>query len=190
MADPSNAINVPEGTTITFGSWVCTANGSGGFTSRLITPDEPKILAQRQLAETHNELGEKPSARILLAHTLERAGYDSAPIREGESIEPDVTPNSENFQFSETLRKYLAYLKSIKCPRVHNFELLDGVDRVSRSIVGCIKLAKSALGQPKTQKNLEDWNPRRAQAGDMFSGIDQVDSALSNCINLAEDTLQ
>ena len=114
----------------------------------------------------------------------------STPTRTHELTESDTNSDPENLHFSKNLGKYVTYLKSIKHPKVVNSELLDGVDRVSRSIVGCIKLAKSALGQPKTQKNLEDRNPRCARAGDMFSGIDQVDSALSNCINLAEDTLQ
>ena len=79
----------------------------------------------------------------------EGAGNDPTPTHLGESTEPDVTPDSKNFQFSETFGKYVAYLKSIKRPRVVNSELLDGVDRVSRSIEGYIKLAKSALDQTK-----------------------------------------
>jgi len=35
----------------------------------------------------------------------------------------------------------VAYLMSIKCLNVVNSKLLDGVDLVSRSIEGCIKLA-------------------------------------------------
>ena len=84
----------------------------------------------------------------------------------------------------------MAYLKSIKRPKVVNSELLDGVDRVSRSIEGCIKLAESTLGSSKTQQNSKTSNPHLKQMGDMFSGIDRVDSSLIDYINMAESTLQ
>ena len=38
MGGSSDANNVPEGTTLVFGSWSCMADGSGGFSSHLITP--------------------------------------------------------------------------------------------------------------------------------------------------------
>ena len=129
--DSDNANNVPKGTTINFGSWVCTVNGSGGYTSHLTTPEEPRIPTDRQLVDAHAKLSEKPSTRVLLVHDSESAGNVPAP----------------------TLGKYVAYLKSLKRPRVTNPELLDGVDRVSRSIEGSIKLAESALGQTKTDQN-------------------------------------
>ena len=82
----------------------------------------------------------------------------------------------------------MAYLKSTKRPKVINSELLDGVDRVSRSIEGCIKLAESVLSLTKTQQNPETSNIRRDRIGDMLSGIDRVDSTLIECINMAEKT--
>ena len=82
----------------------------------------------------------------------------------------------------------MAYLKSTKRPEVINSELLDGVDRVSRSIEGCIKLAESVLSLTKTQQNPETSNVRRDRIGDMLSGIDRVDSTLIECINMAEKT--
>ena len=42
MAESSDANNVPEGTTLVFGSWACMADGSGGFSSHLVTPNSPK----------------------------------------------------------------------------------------------------------------------------------------------------
>ena len=82
----------------------------------------------------------------------------------------------------------MAYLKSIKRPKIVYSELLDRVDRVSRSIEGCIKLAESAHGPSKAQQNLETLNIE--WSGDMFSGIDRVNSTLIDCINMAESTLQ
>jgi hypothetical protein len=32
-----------EGTTFTFASWVCNANGSGGFNSHLVNPSELEV---------------------------------------------------------------------------------------------------------------------------------------------------
>ena len=74
----------------------------------------------------------------------------------------------------------MTYLKSIKRPRINNSELLDGVDRVLRSIEGCIKLAESTLGSSKVQQNLEALNPPQERSGDMLSGIDRVDSKLAD----------
>jgi len=89
-----------------------------------------------------------------------------------------------------TLGKYVAYLKSIKCPRVNNFELLDGVDRVSLTIAGCIEFAESALWQSTTYQTPEDPNPRRVWTGDIFSGVDQVNSSLADCVKMTKYTLQ
>jgi hypothetical protein len=128
MAESSNADNVPEGTTFIFGSWACTADGSDGFTGCLIAPKELKTYTDDQLPDLSAELDKKPSTQASPASNAKSAGYVPTPTRIGESAEPDVSPDSENFQFSETLRKYAAYLKLIKCPRVNNSELLDGVD--------------------------------------------------------------
>ena len=114
----------------------------------------------------------------------------STPTRIHELAEFDTNPDSENLHFSETLIKYVAYLKSIKRPRIVNSELLDGVDRVSRSIEGFIKLAESALNSSKTQQNPETLNPPQERSGNMLSGIDRVDSKLIDCIKMAESTLQ
>ena len=43
---------ISAGTTFVFGSWVCTADGSGGFSSHLIDTTIMKTLQQEQLSET------------------------------------------------------------------------------------------------------------------------------------------
>ena len=60
MAGSSNANNVPEGTTLIFGSWACTVDGLGGFSSHLITPKTPESKFDDQSAKTSSivELGE------------------------------------------------------------------------------------------------------------------------------------
>ena len=101
------------------------------------------------------------------------AGNVSTPTRTHESAEFDANSDSVNPHFSKTLRKYVTYLKSIKRPKIVNTELLDGVDRVSRSIEGCIKLAESALGSSNIQQNPKTLNPPQGWSGDMLSGIDR-----------------
>ena len=113
----------------------------------------------------------------------------STPTRLFGLVEFDTNSDSEKPHFSETLGKYVTYLKSIKRPKINNSELVDGVDRVSRSIEGCIKLAESALGQTKTDQNPENSNPQHDQMGDIFSGLDRIDSTIIDCINIEEDTL-
>ena len=121
---------------------------------------------------------------------LESVENTSTPTRRHESAEFDANSDFENFQFSETLGKYVAYQKSIERPKIVNSELLDGVDRISRSIEGCIMLAESALGSSKSEQSPKTSNQRCPRMGNMFSGIDRVDSTLINCINMAENTLQ
>jgi hypothetical protein len=114
----------------------------------------------------------------------------STPTQILELAESDTNSDPENLQFSETLGKYLTYLKSIKRPKIDNSELLDGVDRVSRSREGCIKLAESTLDSSKTQQNPEALKPPQERSGDILSGVDRVDSTLIDCIKMAEGTLQ
>ena len=84
--------------------------------------------------------------RVLLELSSDNAENVSTLTQTLESVEFGVNSDSENLHFSKILRKYVDYLKSIKRPKIVNSELLDGVNRVSRSIEGCIKLAESALG--------------------------------------------
>ena len=112
------------------------------------------------------------------------------PTRILGSVGFDTNSDSEKPHFSETLEKFVTCLKSIKCPKIINNELLDGVDQASRSIEGCIGLAESALGPSKLQQNREALNPPHERGGNILSGIDRVDSKLIDCIKMAESTLQ
>jgi len=145
MAGSSDANNVPEGTTLVFGSWACTANGSGGFSCHPVTHNSPKPKITPQLADIR-ESADLDEKRVLLELGSDNAENVSTPTRVLELAESDTNSDPENPHFSETLRKYLTCLKMIKRPRINNTELLNGVNRVSRSIEGCIKLAESTLG--------------------------------------------
>jgi len=152
-------------------------------------PNSPKLKTINQPAEIYKtaELDGKQAPLKLNSNITENM---STPTRTHELAEFDTNSDSENLHFSETLRKYVTYLKSIKCPKIVNTELLNGVDQVSQSVEGCIKLAESALGSSKIQQNPEKLNPPQERSGDMLSGIDRVDSKLIDCIKMAESTLQ
>ena len=165
------------------------ADGSGGFSNHLVTPNLPELKIINQSAEIC-KTAEHDGKQAPLEPSSDISENMSTPTRILGSVESDTNSDSEKFHFSETLGKYLTYLKSIKRPKIENSELLDGVDRVSRSIEGCIKLTESTHGSSKSQQNPEALNPPQERSGDVFSGIDKVDSTLINCIKMAEGTLQ
>ena len=99
MAKFDDSNNAPEGTTFIFGSWVCTANASGGYTSHLIAPKEPETPdnKQEQLADRPSKHGEISITRASSALDSESAGSSQAPTCLGESVDLDVVPNFEDF---------------------------------------------------------------------------------------------
>ena len=56
----------PQDATFIFGSWVCVANGSGGFDSHLTNPPAPKII----MSEDSNKLAESNDHSIMLLPDL------------------------------------------------------------------------------------------------------------------------
>ena len=148
MAGSSDAHNVPEGTTLVFGSWACTAEGSGGFSGHLVAPNSSKPNTITQLTDIR-ESADLDEKRVLPELDSDNPKNVSTPNRILVSVEFDTNSDSEKLHFSETLGKYLTHLKTIKHPKIKNSELLAGVDQVSRSIEDCIKLAETALGSSK-----------------------------------------
>ena len=130
MAGSSDANNVPEGTTLVFGSWACTADGLGSFSSHLVTPNSPKPKITLQPADIC-ETADLDGKRALLELSSDVTESVPTPTRILGSVEFDTNSDSEKPHFSEILRNYVTYLKSIKRPKINNSELLDGVDRVS-----------------------------------------------------------
>ena len=144
MAGSSNANSMPEGTTFVFGSWACTADGTGGFSSHLVTPNSPRSKTRSQLACICEfaDLDEKRVLPELDSDNPENVTTQNLTLG---SVEFNTNSDSKKPYFSKTLGKYLAHLKTIKRPKIKNSELLAGVDQVSRSIEGCLKLAETAL---------------------------------------------
>ena len=144
MARSSNANNVPEGTTLVFGSWACTANGTGGFSSHLVTPNSPKPRTLSHLTGIR-ESADLDEKRVLPELDSDNPGNVPTPTRTLGSVEFDTNSDSKKPHLSKTLGKYLTHLKTIERPKIKNSGLLAGVDQVSRSIEGGIKLVETAL---------------------------------------------
>ena len=119
MAGSSDANNVPEGTTLVFGSWACTADGSGGFSSHLVMPNSPKLKTTVQLTDIRKpaDLDEK---RVLPELNSDNPENMSTPTRTLGSVEFDTNSDSEKPHFSKTLGKYLTHLKTIKRSKIKN----------------------------------------------------------------------
>jgi hypothetical protein len=129
-----------------------------GFSSHLVTPDLPKPKASSQVADTHKS-ADLDEESVLLELDLDNPGNVSTPTRTLGSVEFDTNSDPEKPHFSKTLGKYLTRLKTIKRSKIKNSGLLAGVDQVSRSIEGCIKLAETALGTSSSQQIPKVLNP-------------------------------
>ena len=103
------------------------ADGSGSFSSHLVTPNSPKPTTTLQLAEIC-ETADLDGRRALLELSSDATENVSTPTRVLRSFEFVTNSDSEKLHFSETLRKYVTYLKSINRPKINNSEILDGVD--------------------------------------------------------------
>jgi hypothetical protein len=152
-------------------------------------PNSPKPKTTSQVANIR-ESADLDGKRVLPELDSDNSENVSTPTRTLGSVEFDTNSDSEKLHFFETLGKYLTHLKMIKRPKIKNLELLDGVNRVSRSIEGCIKLTETALGSSTAQQNPEVLNPPQKRTGNMLSGINRVNSKLVDCIKIAESTLQ
>jgi hypothetical protein len=119
MAGSSNANNMPEGTTLVFGSWACTADGTGGFSNHLVTPNSHKPRTRSQLAGIC-ESADLDEKRVLPELDSDNPENMSTSTRTLGSVEFDTNSDSKKPHLSKTLGKYLTHLKTIKCPKIKN----------------------------------------------------------------------
>ena len=105
MAGSSDANYVPEGTTLVFGSWACTADGKGGFSSHLVMPKSPRSKTRSQLAGIREfaDLDEKRVLPELDSDNPENVTTQNLTLG---SVEFDTNSDSEKPYFSKTLGKY------------------------------------------------------------------------------------
>ena len=94
MAGSSDANNVPEGTTLVFGSWACTADGSGGFSSQLVTPNSPKPKITLQPADVC-EITDLDGKGVVLELSSDSPENVPTPTRTIGSVEFDTNFDSE-----------------------------------------------------------------------------------------------
>ena len=78
MARSSDANNVPEGTTLVFGSWAYTTDGMGGFSSHLVVPNSPKPKTSSQVTGIR-EYADLDGKRVLLEIGPDKAENVSTP---------------------------------------------------------------------------------------------------------------
>ena len=99
MAGSSDANNMPEGTTLVFGSWASTADGSGGFSSHLVTPNSPKPKTRSQVVDMREsaDLDEKRVPPELDSDNPENVSTLNRTLG---SVEFDTNSNSEKPHFS------------------------------------------------------------------------------------------
>ena len=117
MAGSSNANNVPKGTTLDFGSWACTADGLGGFSSHLVTPNSPELKTINQPVEFRKaaELDGKQAPLEQNSDTVENVSTSTR----AESAEFDTNSDSEKPHFSETLQKIRDLSQVNQTPQDH-----------------------------------------------------------------------
>ena len=151
--------------------------------------NSPKSKTRSQLTDIR-ESADLDEERVPPELDSDNPGNMSTQNRTPSLVEFDINSDSEKPHFSKTLRKYLAHLKTIKHPKIKNSELLAGVDQVSRSIEGCIKLAETALSSSAPQQNPKALNPPQKRSGDTLSWVDRVNPKLANSIKVAESILQ
>ena len=96
MAESNDVNNVPEGTTLVFGSWACTADGSGSVCSHLITPKTPESKINNQSAEI-SDTAKLGRDQALLELDLDITKNVSTPTRTHESAESDANSDPQNF---------------------------------------------------------------------------------------------
>ena len=105
-------------------------------------PNSPESKTRSQLADIC-ESADLDEERVPPEPDSDNPGNMSTQNRTPGLVEFDINSDSEKPHFFKTLGKYLVHLKTIKHLKIKNSELLAGVDQVSRSIEGCIKLVET-----------------------------------------------
>ena len=119
MTSPNRNDALEKGTTFTFGSWTCIADGSGCFTNHL---------------DDHQVVESVPTNQHLL--------NNSTALEAGVENPPEDPQEEKNF---DQIKRYWADPESTVQTRVDNSDLLDGIDRMTNKLAECVNLAQSSL---------------------------------------------
>jgi len=104
MVSPNFNNALEEGTTFTFGSWTCIADGSGGFTNH---------LADQESVESNS------TDQLLSNNSASQAAITKNP--------PEDPQEEKTF---DLIKRYWTDPEAVSHPRVDNSDLLDGIDHV------------------------------------------------------------
>ena len=102
MARSSDANNEPEGTTLVFGSWACTADGTGDLSSHHVMPNSPKSKTRSQLTDIR-ESADLDEKRVLPKLDSDNPRNMTTQNQTLGLVEFDTNPDSEKPHFSKTL---------------------------------------------------------------------------------------
>ena len=121
-------------------------------------------IQTKSLLELENNLDE----------LLEIGEQEASNQREASIPDLESASITHTYKIFDLLGNYIRDLKTIKHPRISNTELLNGVDRVSHNIEGCINLVDSTLQHHgiKVPQVPERSSPRLDRTGDIFSRTD------------------
>jgi hypothetical protein len=159
-----------EGTTFTFGSWVCIANGSGGFNNNLANPKKPEASALTSSRDIDNLAGDiggiKPFDLIgsYASHINANPHPSISPddlITGIDQVDDDIT---ECIKLAEVALHQPTPASSTQNragtphhPPVITGDIFSGIDRVDQGVIDCINLEETTL---------QRINPREPKAFD------------------------
>ena len=87
-----NNVVLAKGTTIIFGSWILTANGSGGFDSRLIDPNalEASEVARRQEIDNFVDQLDEIKLPVHIKKIRDQPDFDTITPKTLSELEEDL----------------------------------------------------------------------------------------------------
>ena len=207
-----------KGTSFYIGSWIFVADGLGGFNSLPIDQNASEAseaarcqeiddfvdqLEEVELSVFNNGTRNQPEFDAIRPKTLSEMEEDLDKLLENikqetpidgkilsSGCQQDIIQEEQpvNSISATTIENYLKDQMEIRRPWVDNSGLLNGIDRVSNSIEGCIKLAESSLRKKKSGVRFKKTTRKKKPSEDIFSSINHIDEKIRHYLQLAEDT--
>ena len=104
----------PQGATFVFGSWVCVANGSGGFDSHLTNSPTLKITT----SEDSNKLAGSDDRGIMLLPDLARE-IEAKLEDDSSSTRTQMNPDLNSTQIGNPLARPIFWLRNVSSTYKH-----------------------------------------------------------------------
>jgi hypothetical protein len=174
-----------EGTTFIFGSWVCIANGSGGYNSRLADTKEPEVPTTPSHRDANDVADGLNGIQFsdLIGNNASHLGAIPRPQDNTDNVIAGVDRVGRNIAACSKLVEAALQHSGNQLPPFspeisRTFfaapgDIYSGIDRVDRTITECIRLAETSLqlsdqkqpGAPTMDVNraindfITTWNP-------------------------------